>query len=260
MSFLNKIIQIVRLFSGKILRKIFKSYSIYTPKNYPKVKYGDPELFTDILEYTKLPEEIVAQLLSRKIGSFTKEWETREVKDDYWFYLSSKGYFWGNLPHLDIDEYIEIVKEYCPAKGRVLEYGGGVGNLIFRLATEGYQAEHLEVSALEKDFLRFRSSKHKLAIKIIDVWQDLEKDYYDVIFALDVFEHIPNAHELVKSQLAPALKKGGILIDFTCYGETKKDPMHLDKKYEKLLLKAFMESNLRIIRDNGPFRICQKGL
>lgn len=260
MSFLNKIIQFVRRFLRKIFRMIFKSYSVYTPKNYPKVKYGDPELFADIIEYTKLPEEIVAQLLSRKIGSFTKEWKTREVKNDYWFYLSSKGYFWGNLPHLDIDEYIKIIKEYCPPGGRILEYGGGVGNLTFKLAKEGYQAEYLELSTLQKDFLRFRAYKHNLPIKIIDTWQNLEKDYYDVIFALDVFEHIPNAHELVKNQLAPALKKNGILVDFTCYGKSIKDPMHLDKEYEKLLLRAFVESDLQIIKDIVDYRICQKVL
>lgn len=260
MPFLNKSIQTAKWLLRKVIRRVFNEYySIYHPGNYPRVKYGDTELFADILEYTKLPEETVAKLLSRKIGSFTKEWIKREVKDNYWFYLSAKGYFWGNLAHLDIDEYIKIIKEYCPPCGRILEYGGGVGNLTFKLAREGYQAEYLELSALQKDFLRFRAYKHKLAIKIIDVWQDLERDYYDIIFALDVFEHIPNAHELVKNQLSPALKKGGILVDFSYYKKSNKDPMHLDKQYEKLLLKAFIESNLQKIKNDSFCRICQKG-
>ena len=260
MHFLSKNIQPIKTFFRKVRKKLFKNYNIYTPNNYPLVKNGDPELFADILEYTKLPENIVAKLLSRKKESFVKEWNNREIKDDYWFYLSSKGYFWGNLPHqLDMNCYIKIVKEYSSQRGRILEYGGGIGNLTFKLAKEGYQAEYLELSALQKDFLRFRAYKHKLTnLKIIDTWQYLKKNYYDVIFALDVFEHIPNAHELVKNQLAPGLKNGGILIDFTCYGKTTKDPMHLDKKYEKLLLKAFMKSDLEIIKNGVYFRISKK--
>jgi len=229
------------------------------PQNYLKVKNEDPGLFADILEYTRLPEDVVAKLLKREMQSYTMEWKTREVKADYWFYLSSIGYFWGNLPHLNGEFYCELLKKYNIARnGTVLEYGGGVGNISYYMAKEGYKTEYLELSALQKDFLRFRIYKHNIPIRIINVWQSLDKNHYDAILALDIFEHIPNANEILKDQLAPALKKNGILIDFSLFKKSDKDPMHYGEQGEKDLLQAFTETNMELISDTKDCRIWQK--
>jgi SAM-dependent methyltransferase len=223
-----------------------------------KIKRLAPELLADILAYSKLPEDIVAKLISRELDSFVREWNRRKIADDYWFYLSSKNYFWGNLAHTDISCYLELVEKWVPSQGHILEYGAGVGHISFALAKLGYHAEYLELSALQKDFFRFRCSKNNVRAVILDAWSDLPLNRYDAILALDVFEHIPDAPELVRKQIGPALKVGGCLIDFTVYGQTPKDPMHLPHAHERALLKAFEEAGLRVATHQRDFRIWKK--
>lgn len=225
---------------------------------YRRIKDQHPELLADVLAYSKLSENIVVKLLSREIDSFTSEWNARNVKDDYWFYLSSKGYFWGNLAHTDIDCYIKLIGELLPNSGRVLEYGGGVGQISFDLAKAGYQVEYLELSAIQKDFLRFRAFRNKVPITIVDVWSKLPRDHYDVVFALDVFEHVADAPRLIREQLGPAIKTGGYLIDVTEFGQTPKDPMHLTKEYESPLLKSLNEAGLQVSLQHRDYRVWRK--
>lgn len=225
---------------------------------YYKVK-NDKELYEDIKDYTHLSDHELKQVLSRKKQNFVKEWNKREVKDDYWYYLSSTGYFWANLSHLNGDYYMKILSEFISnKKGTVLEYGGGVGNITYTLARNGYKAEHLELSVLQKDFLQFRVDKHKLPVKILNVWSTFNLNHYDAILALDVFEHIKNADEILMNKLAPSLKNEGIIIDFTCYGKTINDPMHLENVYEKKLMEAFDRAKLKIIHNDNDYRVWKK--
>lgn len=225
---------------------------------FDKLKQRCPDLLADVLAYTKLPENTAAKLISREIDSFTSEWNARSVKDDYWFYLSSKGYFWGNLAHVDFDCYIKLITELLPKSGRILEYGGGVGHISFALARAGYQAEHLELSTIQKDFIRFRAARNKVPVTVLNAWEGLPKNHYDAVLALDVFEHIPDAKRLITDQIGPAIKQGGYLVDVTEYGPTPKDPMHMTKDHEAPMLSALAEAGLSVVIKNCDYRVWQK--
>lgn len=242
----------------KLTRAVGNYDRLVIRDTFETIKNKDPELYKDILAYTRIPEDVVAKLLNREIQSFTQEYNERIVKEDHWFYMSSIGYFWGNLSHIDIDLYIDLISKYITDGGAVLEFGGGVGNISYALAKKGYRAEYMELSTIQKDFLRFRAVVHDLDIRIIDVWQNLDRNHYDAILALDVFEHVANADEILKEELVPALKIGGILIDCSVFTVSFKDPMHYGKKYETKLMHAFEISNMELIVEKEDYRIWKK--
>jgi hypothetical protein len=188
------------------------------------------ELLDDLAAYTGLTPAVVAELVSRRPVDFRAEWHATPValRDDRWFYLSSKMYLFGNAVHFVDDPAVDDAAAHIPDGSTVLEFGCGAGNLTVALARRGHTVVAEELSALQRDFLRFRVHRHGLddRVSVRDPWVAVQGQSADVITAFDVLEHLPGGRATVAERLLPALRDGGLLIENSPFVQNVANPMH----------------------------------
>lgn len=217
------------------------------------------DVVDDLVQFTSLPSESVQDLIARRIESYRSEWLElpTPLRDDRWFYLSSRMYLFANAVHFHEEpEAIDEMVNLLPPGGRVLDFGGGTGNLSLALAAHGFRVDYRELSALQKEFARFRIHLHKLQdrVTVLDDWCDLPLNAYDAVCAFDVFEHLPDLTQVVE-RLASSLSEGGILIDTPSFGTGVWNPMHHDDPGLESLLASH-----RVVLDRTlpRFRVWEK--
>ena len=210
----------------------------------PPLVAGDHrfDVVQDLVEFTSLAPETVHALIARRIENFRTEWlqQPATLRDDHWFYLSSHTYLFANAVHFhDTPDVIEEISSLLSPGARVLDFGGGTGNLALALAARGFRIEYRELSALQRDFTRFRVQRHELQehVSILDSWSALPAESYDAVCAFDVMEHLPDLPRTVE-QIASALVEGGLFIDTPSFSVGIFNPMHHeDPGLESLLHK-----------------------
>jgi 2-polyprenyl-3-methyl-5-hydroxy-6-metoxy-1,4-benzoquinol methylase len=207
----------------------------------PLVEVGDHrfDVVDDLVAYTGLPRAQVDDLVRRRSDSFRAEWflTPPERRVDNWFYLSSTTYLFGNAVH-DPLPFLALLERVGATPGRVLDFGGGTGNLALALAAAGWDVEYLERSALQKDFVAFRADRHGLheRVRILDQWRRLKPDRYDAAFAVDVLEHIADLDAVLRKLLLPALREAGRLVESSPFIRTLSNPMHHEHTQLDMLL------------------------
>jgi len=217
------------------------------------------DVVDDLVQFTSLPPERVRDLIARRIESFRSEWLQlpASLRDDRWFYLSSRMYLFANAVHFHEEpEALDEIANVLPPGGRVLDFGGGTGNLALALAAHGFRVDYRELSALQKEFARFRIHRHGLheRVTVLDDWSDLSPSTYDAVCAFDVFEHLPELAPVVEL-LASSLSEDGILIDTPSFGTGVWNPMHHeDPGLESLLA----EQGILLDRTLPAFRVWTK--
>ena len=179
------------------------------------------------------------------------------LRDDCWYYLSSRMYLFANAHHFhEAPATVDEVAAWLPPGGRILDFGGGTGNLSLALAARGFRVEYHELSALQKDFTRFRTQRHGLQenLEILDSWTPLPSGHYDAICAFDVFEHLPELAQTVE-RLVAALAEGGILIDTPSFSVGLANPMHHE---DPGLASILSEHGFALDRTVPAFRVWAK--
>lgn len=197
------------------------------PKEFPsEVSFSRDRVFDvleDLKEFTGLQEEALLELLYRRENlSFMDEWSsTPEIlREDHWFYLSSKFYLFANSIHRHAPGcgVLEpsIFRSIVPAGGRVLDYAGGTGNSALSMASMGYITHYRELSALQSAFVRFRRDKYGIGLIVHDWWEELPENYFDFV-SFDSIGHVREQDKELR-RITRTLKKGGALflelIDF----------------------------------------------
>jgi hypothetical protein len=187
----------------------------------------------DLTAFTGLDRAtVVRELRMRRGVSFRAEWTATppRLRHDHWFYLSSKAYLFGNATHSN-DVFVRDFLGTQLAQGdRVLEFGGGTGDLALRLAGAGILTTYVELNALQREFVRFRVARHDLGgmIGVVAHWEPIEKRAYDAVIAMDVLEHLPNARVVLAGTLLPALREDGAFVENSPFLVNAWNPMHHD--------------------------------
>jgi 2-polyprenyl-3-methyl-5-hydroxy-6-metoxy-1,4-benzoquinol methylase len=212
------------------------------------------DVVADLVAYTGLGESEVRALLSREPENFRTEWHgfPARFRTDHWFYLSSRMYLFANAVHFTDDRTVDRLVRLGSAGLPVLDFGGGTGNLALALAAHGLTVDYVELSALQKDFTRFRVDRHQLAaqVRVLDAWGALAEGRYGLVCAFDVLEHLPDVDDVV-ARLVEGLAPGGMLVENTIFGPTRENPMHLDDDHG---LVALLRDRLSLESDAHGFR------
>jgi SAM-dependent methyltransferase len=143
----------------------------------------------------------------------------------------------------------ELVESRKAAIGRVLDYGGGIGDLSLYLAQGGYKVTYFEVNEACIEF----------AMHLFNLYQVTETiDYeiipsYDTIFALNIIDHLDDPVGTIKKYYN-WLNAGGRLVISASYDKNA-NPVHVsDEKVideiEDFLASAFQEVSLEEQNDH----------
>lgn len=122
----------------------------------------------------------------------------------------------------------------CPGD-RYLDFGGGVGSGAILFARHGYTVAQADISSTLLDFSRWRFARRQLAATTINLTGgELAPEAFDLITAMDVFEHLADPVEAV-DRLAAALKPGGYLFGRFAADPDVTRPQHIVVDFEPTL-------------------------
>lgn len=138
-------------------------------------------------------------------GDSTGFWSQHWEKVDWRAWLESGKN--GDLGHFE-----KPFLKHLPKRGKILEAGCGLGQMVVALKARGYDIEGVEFSektvAMVNDYLR-----NDCSIRVGDV-RDLNcpDDYYSAYVSLGVVEHFRDGPQEVLNEARRVVKPGGILI------------------------------------------------
>ena len=231
---LKKIKKIVRKFPNPIKKIIIKFYNFWGTR-----VTVDEKMVNTIGDYFSLSKKETLRLL--KSGE--------QLNSDLWKVVNPKTNeeilkFYGATPFYVFDlaywhftrAQIKFRKDIVNiSKGKVLDFGGGIGDLCVELAKSGLQVDYFDVKGKTYEFAKWLFKRENIDIKMVDSLSDK----YDTIICLDVIEHVPNPKEML-AMISEHLNKGGKLIANNLMLENNDfqiHPMHInfDTDYKKYL-------------------------
>lgn len=158
------------------------------------------------------------------------------------FYSETAEYLF-ELAHWNASNTFKEVINYLPQVDglKVLDFGGGIGSLALLLHKRGANVDYLDLPGLVTEFAKFRSNGR---VNFIDSLED-NSEAYDLIIAIDVFEHLPDLPEQL-IMIAKALKYDGILFFHNNFGQLELHPQHTDwsQKWPGLLARAGLREEI----------------
>src|SRR3989344_520514 len=150
----------------------------------------------------------------------------------------NKNWFYGWFESLNKDY------DFTKGKGRkVLEIGCAIGAAADILHERGFDVTATDIS-------RFAIKKNKkflpnIKFKVLDIEKtQKENNYYDLIYAFEVIEHLQNPEKAINNMFN-MLKKGGTLICSTPYPYKHSlyvDKTHVNVRYPVEWVMAFRKS------------------
>jgi 2-polyprenyl-3-methyl-5-hydroxy-6-metoxy-1,4-benzoquinol methylase len=189
----------------------------------------------DLRDFTGLTKQEFDQRMQRH-GHFHFEgehlfWNPSSATELAWYYTTSVDYLFANSMHLAVDRLFQgLTKEHEP----ILDYSGGVGNNVLKLASMGIKVQYFGIGQIEKSFAEYRFAKRGYLqsglVEIKTPWTEASGWKFDpiagglprdgslgAILAIDVLEHIPNYHHVAKA-MVDSLRVGGIFVENTPFG------------------------------------------
>jgi ubiquinone/menaquinone biosynthesis C-methylase UbiE len=152
----------------------------------------------------------------------------------------------------ELKETYDQALRICKNKGgKILDFGGGIGDLVILLTKEGVDVTYLDIKSVTSDFAKWRIKRKGLDIRFIETKGEpcCLKERYDVILCIDIMEHLENP-SLYLREFYDHLVDEGYLILKVDRTFTDVYPMHLRKnrltllKLDKIMEKiGFEQSN-----------------
>lgn len=213
------------------------SLSSYTPQR-------AAEWLAEFLEIT--PDEAAQQLGDYRPQMLGQTWlavDPQSPEDVRRFYESGKvgRLYLLDLLHWNASPAFDSLRRQVmkTRQQRVLEIGGGIGTLGIQLALQENEVTIIEPNALLRGFTawrwwwtRERTVSRYGQIQHMPYLTDVTACNYDLVTALDVFEHLPEmALRDTVCRLSERLKVGGRLFCHNNFGQQDIYPMHYDHSH-----------------------------
>jgi SAM-dependent methyltransferase len=199
-------------------------------------------LFAETALYSRRdPNEIVA-LCDEALATLRREWEggvdPGKRSSIEAFYESPTTIYelmgWHSLRDDEGPLAYVLALEIARARGveRCLDFGSGVGSGALLFAVSGIRVSLADVSSTLLDFCRWRFARRGIGASFIDLKRDrLPEAAFDMILAMDVFEHLADPVEAAEN-LYEALAPGGVLFA-RIHAEADVDrPHHIVRDFE----------------------------
>lgn len=247
------------------------------------------DIFEDLLAFTGLSKSELMDRISRKRQfhfAVEHDFHAPHSKAELAFYYRlSSCYLWANAIHAGINV---NALNLTSADGPVLDYSGGVGSTNLALATEGIPSVYFGIGLMEFEFAQFRVRRHGFADLVTFVrpyttapaegedsaasdnklrfdpiyslqLNDTIPEQLGAVFALDVFEHIPDYH-ITARHIISLLRPGGKLFENSPFDSRGTAGTEIHLKQGMPLQEAFigMKYIERTRRTNPPVQIWEK--
>lgn len=176
------------------------------------------DVVSDLVAYTGMTaEQLEPYLLRHPQRHFESEFEwvrPRTREELTWFYRCSSAYLFANAAH----PFLPVLDRL--SAGKVLDYGAGIGCHTIELAKRGLRVDFVEIGRVQADFIRFRAERRGLDnVREVRPYHagkfdavECIRERYDAVIAMDVLEHIPDYHRVVRKFIAH-LEPGGLIIE-----------------------------------------------
>ena len=174
------------------------------------------------LQNSENPNETIAKAWRERVP------ETPEEVDQ--FYGGQEAYIadlvlWNTSPQFWHD-----ITVLLRCRGRVADFGGGIGSLALALARRGAKVFYVDLPSPQRSFAEWRFKQHAGWAGEIGVHTSLgELEKLDVIVSNDTMEHLhPETLPLYAKQMFDALRPGGQVRAVNRFGNHAGQPMHYD--------------------------------
>jgi ubiquinone/menaquinone biosynthesis C-methylase UbiE len=227
----------------------------------------------ELAEYFGVSRDEARRACENALADSKLEWESarrrtpNEIVD---FYRCTRSYLfehvWWHANDAETNAANVEVMNYALRRGarEYLDFGSGVGSNAILFAQHGFRVALADVSETMLRFAEWRLDRRGLKAELIDLnQQQLPRDRFDFVTAVDVCEHLVNPGAEFK-RIARALKIGGAFV-FNCRaGIDDERPMHILPTAGPVL-RAIRRNSLREAADDATalgrlgFRVIERG-
>ena len=132
----------------------------------------------------------------------------------------------------------------------VLDFGSGVGSGGLLFAQNGFDVTLADISSVMLEFCVWRFKQRDLPARFIDLKKEqLPKEAFDFITAMDVFEHLTEP-VLTVDLLADALKPGGYIFGRFAAEIDPERPMHIVRDFAPVFARFGEKGFTEVWRDD----------
>lgn len=161
------------------------------------------DLYLELTDYVKRPYRLVRERCQTAFVELAWKWE--EQKND-----PIKYYQQDDLYIFDLTKYQMLLLEagfhdWMIGKinqlgiKKVLDFGGGIGEYTIQAMQNGCDATFIDVEGSKTvEYAQYRFAKYGIAPRILP-HTATDFDNYDLVVAMDVFEHIPEPDSLIRT-------------------------------------------------------------
>jgi 2-polyprenyl-6-hydroxyphenyl methylase/3-demethylubiquinone-9 3-methyltransferase len=133
---------------------------------------------------------------------------------------------------MDRKRLLQRALKYLPRGSKVLDYGCGRGDFTAYLASSGFRAVGIDVSAHAIAFNRQDFPELEFVVADANAGVPFEDEFFDAIWCSEVIEHIYDVHAIF-AEFSRLLRLGGRLIITTPYHGWLKNLMIITFAFER---------------------------
>lgn len=225
---------ISKLISLSPMRQILCRLSLTLRRKYtPFFLKEKSNIIDELAEYLELPKEKLLWNFEHGEYLAKKEWIERNPQSHQeiiQFYSQTEYYLYDLVQgsySLGAIIYRDQIAKMC--KGRVLDYGGGIGDMIIRASQYCEDLTYYDVSGNLFNYAKWRFERRNLEVQTIEASdvEDRLKGEYDTITCLSVLEHCVDPLLHLK-RMKKHLSRDGRVFVVAYFGKSEAHPMHFD--------------------------------